>query len=85
MSDIERIIEGKGGYDYLIRSISIVTLLFERGILHEIFEQGRLSEQEIDERAALISERYPGFSEPVAEEAAQGGDEAGQDESFEMD
>ncbi len=85
MSDLERIIEGKGGYDYLIRSISIVTLLFERGILHEIFEQGRLSEQEIDERAELIRQRYPGFGEPVAEDAAQSGEEAGQDESFEMD
>ena len=89
MTEVERIIEGRGGYDYLIRSISIVTLLYERGVLHEILEQGRITEHEIDERAARIRERYPGLCGP-GQEAAAGGeetepDETEQDEQFEMD
>jgi hypothetical protein len=89
MTEIERIIEGRGGYDYLIRSISIVTLLYERGVLHEILEQGRITEHEIDERAERIRERYPCSSEH-GQEAAAGGeetepDEREQDEQFEMD
>ncbi|MFA6447876.1 MAG: hypothetical protein WCX65_00270 [bacterium] len=59
MSEIEQIIEGTGGYDYLIRSISIVTLLYERGILKELLEEGRLSEEDIDLRASLLRQRYP--------------------------
>ncbi len=61
MADIERIIEGEGGRDYLVRSIAIVTLLYENGALGELIESGRLSLEDIDARAAIIKERYPGF------------------------
>ncbi|HOC93437.1 MAG TPA: hypothetical protein PLK80_08625 [bacterium] len=61
MTDTERIIEGSGGGDYLVRSVSIVTLLFERGILNEIFESGRLTEEEVDVRAETLKKRFPGF------------------------
>jgi len=98
MTEIEQIIEGRGGFDYLVRSISIVTLLYERGILHEILEQERITEQEIDERAEQIRIKYPGFGDP--EPAAAEGVEAEpgeaeqleamqndnyEDEHFEMD
>ena len=71
MAEIEQIIEGRGDYDYLIRSISIVTLLYERGIIGELLEDGRLSEEDIDLRAELIRRRYPEFAERSAPAAAE--------------
>ena len=68
MPDTDQIIEGRGGYDYLIRSISIVTLLYERGILKEILESGVLSEEDIDLRASLIRQRYPELAKRSVEE-----------------
>lgn len=62
MDDIDRLVEGEGGYDYLVRSISIVTLLCERGILRELLESGRLSEEEVAQRANAIRRRFPGFA-----------------------
>jgi hypothetical protein len=61
MADTEKIIEGNGSGDYLVRSVSIVTLLYERGILNEIFESGRLSEEEVEDRAETLKKRFPGF------------------------
>ena len=71
MSDAGDIIEGKGGHDYLVRSIAIVTLLYESGILQELLESGRLAEEEIDTRADIIRRRYPEFANPPGEDAAQ--------------
>ncbi|HOO57631.1 MAG TPA: hypothetical protein PLN69_12470 [bacterium] len=62
MSDTEKIIEGESPFEYLSRSISIVTLLYERGILSELMESGRISEEEIVARAELIKKRFPEFS-----------------------
>jgi len=72
MTDTEKIIEGSGGGDYLVRSVSIVTLLFERGILNEIFESGRLTEEEVDVRAETLKKRFPGFG--AAELGNDGGE-----------
>ena len=71
MSDAGDIIEGKGGHDYLVRSIAIVTILYENGILRELLESGRLTEEEIDARADVIRQRYPEFANPPGEDAAQ--------------
>jgi hypothetical protein len=72
MPDADQIMEGRGGYDYLIRSISIITLLYERGILKELLESGVLTEEDIDLRASLIRQRYPGLAnEPSGESAAE--------------
>ena len=70
MADADHIIEGRGGYDYLVRSISIITLLYERGILKELLESGVISEEDIDLRANLIRQRYPGLANEPAPESA---------------
>ncbi|HOX28114.1 MAG TPA: hypothetical protein PLQ76_03055 [bacterium] len=70
MSETEKIISGSGGYDYLLRCISIVTLLFEKGILEELIDSGRLDEKEIEERAGIILKKYPGFGGLVGQESS---------------
>jgi hypothetical protein len=82
MAELEQIIEGQGGYDYLIRSISIVTLLYERGILKELLEDGRLTEDDIDLRASLLRQRYPEVV-PAAPESAEEAEEQEEAEGFE--
>ena len=61
MAESDQLIEGKGGYDYLIRSISIVTLLYERGIMAELIDGGRITEEDVEIRSQLIRQRFPDF------------------------
>lgn len=51
-----------GPYEYLIRCVAIVTLMHERGILDEIISEGRILEEEVDQRVALLRSRYPEFA-----------------------
>ena len=62
MADADQLIEGEGGHGYLIRSISIITLLYERGILTELIESGRITEEEVETRSRLIQQRFPDFA-----------------------
>ena len=62
MTDADQLIEGEGGYDYLVRSISIVSLLYERGILTELIESGRITEEDVQIRYQQIMQRYPEFA-----------------------
>ena len=75
MSDAGKIIEGEGGHEYLVRCISIVTLLYERGILQELLETGRLTHEEVDTRARMIQKCYPGFAGLKGDEAGSNGSE----------
>jgi len=56
--DAAQMIEGEGGYDYLARSIAIVTLLYERGILQELMDGGRITDEEVVQRLEVIKEKY---------------------------
>ncbi|MEW5945033.1 MAG: hypothetical protein AB1742_02425 [bacterium] len=68
-----RVMDGTGGRDYLIRSIAIVTLLYERGILDELLESGRLSVEEIEDRVGTLKDMYPGFmGSPAGGESGDG-------------
>jgi len=60
-SDVNRILDTGGNLAYLTRCVALATLLVERGILEELLETGRLSEEEIDTRVVLLEERYPSF------------------------
>lgn len=72
MTDTEKAIEGEGSYEYLARALAIATLLYERGILQELLDSGRITLDEIELRLGLIRERYSIFSsdnsaDPAAE------------------
>lgn len=62
MADTEKAIDGEGSYEYLTRALAIVTLLYERGILQELLDSGRITLDEIDLRLGLIRERYSMYS-----------------------
>ncbi|MEW6203108.1 MAG: hypothetical protein AB1546_14110 [bacterium] len=59
--EIEEWMDITGGQEYLLRSVAIVTLLYERGILDELIDAGRLTVEEVEERMNRIKEMYPGF------------------------
>lgn len=56
--DAAKFVDGRGGYDYLARSIAIVTILYERGILQELLDGGRITNEEVEQRLAVIREKY---------------------------
>ncbi len=60
--DALQLIEGSNGMDYLARSIAIVSLLYERGILQELIDSGRIGEDEVQLRVDFITRKYPDFS-----------------------
>jgi len=66
--DAREVIEGREGFDYLGRSIAIVTLLYERGILQELIDSGRIDPAEIDSRLELIKKKYPMFDKNSLEQ-----------------
>ena len=77
----DSLVEGEGSYEYLGRCIAIVTLLYERGILEELVESGRIDPAEIDQRLEIIQKRYPVFAqqkEETQEPGAQRDDETGE-------
>ena len=57
-TETEKLIEGDGGYDYLARSIAIVTVLYEKGILKELIDAGKIDPEEIELRVRIIQEKY---------------------------
>ena len=66
-----------GSYAYLVRSVAIVTLLYERGILDEIFSQGRLTEEEVDQRVDILRRRFPQFAQGAQKDEESSMDEGG--------
>ena len=60
-TDISEWMDKTGGYNYLLRAIAIVTILYERGIMEELIEAGRLTEAEVESRMNIIKEIYPDF------------------------
>lgn len=51
-----------GSGEYLVRSLAIVTILYERGILEELFADGRLTEEEVHQRVEILRTMYPDFA-----------------------
>lgn len=68
MADADKTIEGSGNFEYLTRSVAIVTLLYERGILQELFDSGRITHEEIEIRLKLIRERFSMVAEETKPE-----------------
>ena len=58
-----RLVDGmaQGGYTYLTRCVAIVTLLHERGIIDELIQSGRISQDEVDLRVEMLEQNFPGF------------------------
>lgn len=58
MTDVDSVVDGGGSYEYLTRSLAIVTLLYERGILQDLIAEGKITQEEIDLRVEAIREKY---------------------------
>ncbi len=66
--DAQQVVDGSESFDYLARSIAIVSLLYERGILQELIEGGRLTDDEVSQRTEMILKKYPEFSRSKTQE-----------------
>lgn len=55
------LMDSGGKYSYLTRCVAIVSLLMEYGILDELLEAGRITQEEVDQRVAVLEKHYPGF------------------------
>lgn len=83
MTDVEKTVEGSGNFEYLTRSVAIVTLLYERGILQELFDSGRITQDEIDIRLQLIQERFSAYAPEKMKSDAAAPQEEPQDDGTE--
>lgn len=55
------ILDSGGNFSYLSRCVALVTLLVEYGIVDELLESGRITQEELDTRVAALEAHYPGF------------------------
>lgn len=76
--DAQQLVDGDGSFNYLARSIAIVTLLYERGILQELIESGRITEEEVAQRTELIVKKYPEFSRDQTQDKDAGAEQPGE-------
>ena len=60
-ADSLNLVDGAGQGTYLTRCVALVTLLHERGILEELVGSGRITPEELDQRVALLEDRFPAF------------------------
>ena len=56
--DAAKLIEGDTRYEYLGRSIAIITILYEHGILQELLDSGRLNPTDVDVRFNMIKDKF---------------------------
>ena len=57
------ILDAGGNFSYLSRCVALVTLLVEYGIIDELLESGRITQEELDRRVVALEAHYPGFKD----------------------
>lgn len=57
----DELLDAGGNFSYLVRCVALVSLLMEYGILDELIETGRITQEEVDQRVAVIEKHFPAF------------------------